>query len=104
MSDDTISNISKEFAKKIVSVKDAFILEELKPFYTYTSEDGIRWSQKVRLRLAKYNDFKLRFEQEKEELCEKIIEDINKHAFFDMEPCDFCIVRDIIKKDFGVEK
>jgi len=71
MSDDTISNISKEFAKKIVSVKDAFILEELKPFYTYTSEDGIRWSQKVRLRLAKYNDFKLRFEQEKKNYVRK---------------------------------
>ena len=82
MVDDLIIKISKEFAEKIAEVKDAFILEELKPYFTYSSKYGIEWSQKVYLQLAEYKDFERRFEQEKEVLRKMLIEDIKEYFKF----------------------
>lgn len=77
MSNKVVTNIAKEFAEKMASVKEAFILQELKPYYTYSSIDGIQWTQKVHLRLAEYGDFERRFKWEKENLQHKLIEDIS---------------------------
>ena len=48
-----IENLVEEIAK----VKDAFIIEGLKPYYK-RENDKIIWSQEVRLRLATINDYK----------------------------------------------
>ena len=55
--EEVAENIAKEMAKEIAKVKDAFIMEELKPYYKI--KDGkIIFTQEVKIRLAEIQDFK----------------------------------------------
>lgn len=109
MSDDTMSKIAKEFAKKLAEAKEAFIIEELKPYCNteiYNGDYKVIWKQKVRLRLAEYKDWKRQFEQEKETIKQQLIKDfINTKD--DICKCgglsDVNIIA-LISKCFGVEK
>lgn len=65
-------------AKKIAEAKEAFILEELKPYCDCIdiATGEIIWSQKLRLRLAEYKDWKRQFEQEKKQIMTKLIDEL----------------------------
>jgi hypothetical protein len=52
-----LKKITKQLALEIAKVREAFIVEELKPYYEY--KDGqIIFTQKVNLRLAQIKDYK----------------------------------------------
>lgn len=108
INDDEVTTITKKFAKKIAEAKEAFILEEMKPYYDYIdmATSKIVWSQKVRLRLAEYTDWKRQFEQEKENIQQKLIEDIEKFCKENYWAYDTSILAliPIVNKCFGVKK
>jgi len=51
-----VENFTEKFAKEFTKVREAFIMEELKPYYEI--KDGeIVFIQKVRVRMAEVKDF-----------------------------------------------
>ena len=104
MSDKIISDITKEFAKKFAEVKDAFILEELEPHFEYDSDNNIKWSQRVRLRLATSDDFRERCRKEKDAVRQLLLDDIEsiRDDLFSGRNWRH-IMKSQINKRFGVE-
>lgn len=102
MSDKTISKITAKFAKEVAKVKDAFIMEEMKPYYEEKNGD-IVWSQKVKLRLAERKDWKMQNEQ----IRKAIIKDVGD--YFAQWGSQYYIImgsniEEIINKHFNHDK
>jgi len=81
-----MNNEVKKMAKELAKVKDAFIMEELKPYYTIEN-NNIIFHQKVRIRLAEILDYK-----------KSLVNDLNKLLlkYYDLGEDDIIYVSTII--------
>jgi len=60
---DELESFTYNLANELSEVKEAFVLEELKPYFNIIEKDNeysIEWRDNVKLRLSEYEDFKFK--------------------------------------------